>query len=429
MTQSFILLALTFSTLSAYLGFRAVRQPVQSKSAFVTLPSGKEQSSTQVNTFILYYIYVTWFAIIAYMVFDAGKIWTVIGTLHNLLEITLLIGLHSGGRITSVSFALWMFAYVILVILLSVYLTWPMDAIFFRWQGKYTSEICMNKLGMALELLVMISCSIFVTIGLCSDFALIFMFSRIYFATKEQLNQHGGPDKHDEELASGPKPVDEPQHTVNQPSQLQELRQKHQDFLARQHNVQGQLQQPHLQAQAQQQLQRELEELEQQLAELDDQILRLQYNQERRHQYRSSVITLAPASPVQFTNGHSTFKNPDGSPQPEKPVWAAVWRNPRQILLLVAASVAHLLGNCLTTLYPKSTLALASFLMSYALSYPAYAYYLYVDHHALRQTKIYLPDFSKVKNFTVACWSIFGSTAIIRLGLFLTTRDGNTGAL
>jgi hypothetical protein len=139
--MAFTLLALLFTLTSSYLAYSATKSPSRSLTGFVTLPSGDEESSTQINEFIQFYINATLAAVVAYLFFDVGRLWAVVGALHNLLEVALLIVLQSGGRVSSISFGLYMFTYVCITILLSVYLPWPMDAIFFRWQGKYHSGI------------------------------------------------------------------------------------------------------------------------------------------------------------------------------------------------------------------------------------------------------------------------------------------------
>ncbi|KAI8352716.1 hypothetical protein B0O80DRAFT_499410 [Mortierella sp. GBAus27b] len=405
-THTFILLAFTLATVSAYAAYRAVRAPSRSLTGLVTLSTGEERTSTQINTFILYYIYVTWVAILGYLFFDAGKLWSVVGTLHNLSEIVLLIALHSSGRVTSVAFSMWMIVYVVATIVLSVYLPWPYDAIFFRWQG------------------------------LCSDFALIIMFVRMYITTKRHLKECGGSCRHDEEIAASWKAT----HCAQQ-KLLQELQHERECVWHKQQQIvqkHQQLQQEQQESQQLRELRAQREQLEDQLAQLDDQVEQLQYKQGRRQQQFRGSATLMGGVPIQLPDSpvrgsNSTNSTLDAIPSHqererllvtagmldmEEPVWSVVWHNPRQLLILVAGAVVHVVGNVLTTIFAKSVHSQAVFLVSYGLSFPLYAYYLYIDNNALRQTKIYLPDFSKVKNFTVVCWSIFGSTLVIRLGLF-----------
>jgi len=91
-----------------------------------------------------------------YYLIDVGKIWSTIGVLHNANEIIILVALHQGGRITSNSFIAWLTFYVLFAGALSIFLEWPFDALWFKVQG------------------------------LCSDYALVIQFTRIYFNTRKE---------------------------------------------------------------------------------------------------------------------------------------------------------------------------------------------------------------------------------------------------
>ncbi|KAF8939711.1 hypothetical protein EDD21DRAFT_369700 [Dissophora ornata] len=394
-TMSFTMLALLFASGAAYAAYRATSSPSRSLTGFVTLKTGNEEASTQINTFILYYINATWAAVFGYLFFDVGKIWAVVGALHNLLEVALLILLHSGGRVNSMSFGLYMFIYVCVTILLSVYLTWPLDAIFFRWQG------------------------------LVSDFALIVIFVRTYYATKKQLNAFGSPDKHDQVLARAQKAADHLEHEQEQQARTGTSATPGTSSVTLQST---------------------------------SSTAATPANGSHHSSWRK-FIARAPA-PHQPTNGQSASTSPStpatfaGEPghvidfvpangngvqangsvsvvalNQDPSIWGVQWHNPDQILLLVAASVFHVLGNCVTTIWITNTYAMAAFQISYGISYPLYAYYLYVDNHALRQTKIYLADFSKIKTFTIACLAIIGATTTVRAGLYVSTQATNGGSL
>ncbi|KAF9358049.1 hypothetical protein BGX26_002570 [Mortierella sp. AD094] len=400
-TYSFTMLALLFATGAAYAAYRATITPSRSLTGFVTLATGNEEASTQINEFIQFYINATWVAILGYFFFDVGKIWAVVGALHNLLEVALLIVFQYGGRVSSMSFALYMFAYICLTILLSVYLPWPLDAIFFRWQG------------------------------LCSDFGLIVVFVRTYLSTKNQLKAFGDADRHDLELAKAQRAADqlaqeqEQQHrsgTTASSSSLQSvtipaaapangshnplhgLHSGWKKFVALAPN-------PHAHPAG----------ANGNSSQNPNASLTPVTPQEPRFAgERASVINLVPANAANGRGNSETISivalNQSTS------IWGVQWRNPDQILLLVAAAVFHVIGNCVTTIWITSTYALAAFQISYGIAYPLYAYYLYVDNHALRQTKIYLPDFSKVKTFTGACLAIAGATATVRAGLYVSTH-------
>ncbi|KAF9205977.1 hypothetical protein BGZ49_003223 [Haplosporangium sp. Z 27] len=386
-TMAFTMLALIFASGAAYAAFKATRAPSRSLTGFVTLATGNEEASTQINIFILYYIYATWIAILGYLFLDVGKIWAVVGALHNLLEVALLIAFQFGGRVSSMSFGLYLFVYLVATILLSVYLQWPLDAIFFRWQG------------------------------LCSDFALIVVFIRTYYSTKKQLEAFGDLDRHDTELARAQRLADQvaqEQHSNASTSQgtttpTNATNDSHHHLhnglkklvaLApnpHPHHTNGNASQNHNAS----------------LTPVVGQELRFAGE-------RASVINVVHGNTNSHNESISVVElNQDPS------IWGVKWRNPDQILLLVAGAIAHVIGNCVTTIWITSNYALAAFHISYGVAFPLYAYYLYVDNHSLRQTKIYLPEFTKVKTFTDVCLALAGATLTVRAGLYVSTHAAN----
>jgi hypothetical protein len=102
-----------------------------------------------------YCIVTSWTGILYYLI-DVGKIWSTVGILHNVNEIVILVSLHQGGRISSNSILAWLILYVLFAGALSLYLEWPFDALWFKVQG------------------------------LCSDYALVIQFTRIYFNTRKE---------------------------------------------------------------------------------------------------------------------------------------------------------------------------------------------------------------------------------------------------
>ncbi|KAF9142282.1 hypothetical protein BGX30_002990 [Mortierella sp. GBA39] len=409
-TMSFTMLALIFTLTASYVARLATRKPSRSLTGFVTLPSGNEETSTQINEFFELYINATMLAVVAYLFFDVGKIWAVVGALHNLLEVALLIVLQSGGRVTGISFGLYMFTYVVITILLSVYLSWPLDAIFFRWQG------------------------------LCSDFGLIVMFVRMHKATKAQLDSFGDPDKHDLQLAKAQKAADR---------LAQE--QEHGGFLA----SSGSLHTVHL-APANGEASTSSISLPTTNPSSSNPLHNIHANW-KRFVARAPSPSASDSSDQETLLHHAPPQNANATLTPEsthtprfggesqtviqvlpadgshrvsvlalnnnESIWGVQWKNPDQIWLLVAASVFHVIGNCITTIFITSLYAMAAFHISYGLAFPLYAYYLYVDNHALRQSKIYMPKFSKIKNFTYVCVSMIGATATVRAGLFVSTLN------
>ncbi|GES76753.1 hypothetical protein GLOIN_2v1564425 [Rhizophagus clarus] len=211
---------------------------------------------------------------IFYWLFDVGKLWSVTGTLHNVLEIAILLSLHKGGKLKSNLTFVWLGGFILLVTILSMKLSWPYDGIWFKIQG------------------------------LCADYAVIVQFIRIYFLTRKNLRE-----VNDEQL----------------PLNTDEL-----------------------------------------------------------------VI-------------HSTSKNkisfdeffPDSVSHPD------------QLILLILASIVHLIGNIANSIWVRSTLAFQIFQLSYVITWPLYAYYIYVDTHCngtFQQKRIYLPD---TKRWKVTCVTIF----------------------
>ncbi|KAF9916233.1 hypothetical protein BX616_004282 [Lobosporangium transversale] len=398
---AFVLAALLFTVGASYLSHRATKSPSRSLTGFVTLSTGNEESSVQVNELIQYYIDATTISVVGYIFFDVGKIWAVVGVLHNLLEVALLLTFLQGGRVTKVSFGLYLFVYVCLVILFSVYLDWPKDAIFFRWQG------------------------------LCSDFGLVIMFVRIFISTKKQLEAFGNRDLHDEELARA-------QSVVERLAQEQE-RSGSIDALAIHHPKAGdRIAHTAGPSSATVAVNSPLDYLQSGLKKF----VALPPTPPQSHQPKDRSPESTPRSQHQahfdgetvhvLVGDDSANVDANDCTRPvvrtlskDKSIWGVEWYNPNQLLILIAASVFHLVGNVLVTIWPRSMYALAAFQFSYGVVFPLYAYYLYVDNHALRQTKVYLPQFTKVKTFTVICLTFIGATLTIRLALYFSTRPAS----
>ncbi|KAG0209297.1 hypothetical protein BGX28_010400 [Mortierella sp. GBA30] len=428
--MSFILLALIFSAGASYAAYRATRPPSRSLTGFVTISTGNEEPSTQINQFIKWYIYATLIAVVAYLLFDVGKIWAVAGALHNLFEVALLIVFYSGGRVSSMSFGLYLFTYVCITIVTSVYLHWPLDAIFFRWQG------------------------------LCSDFGLILVFVRTYIATKKQLDAFGNRDRHDEQLAKGQEAADrlsQEQHkatTMESSSSLHSVNLTAGQSSSVSPNGPGSplpttTQSSHNPLRHIQSGWKKFVALAPTLNGDDhdhDQSI------EPLNGHGASAARAISSPTPGSVNGHNHIGRPrfGGEPaqtvvtlnttttngphagnskvnvialnQDNDSIWGVQWHNPDQLWLLIAASIFHVVGNCVTTIWSRSVLAMAVFQISYGISYPLYAYYLYVDNHALRQTKVYLAENTKLKTLTGACLSLLGATVTIRLGLLVATK-------
>ncbi|CAG8443304.1 10312_t:CDS:2 [Ambispora gerdemannii] len=114
--------------------------------------------TTLFNRLLALYNFSTFITSLAFFLFDAGKIFSMFGSLHNFFEVAIMLLLHRGGKVTSY---LWYFGllsvYFLLVQSLNIVFHWPYDAMWFKWQG------------------------------LTQDFALLILFSRIYVYTKKNL--------------------------------------------------------------------------------------------------------------------------------------------------------------------------------------------------------------------------------------------------
>ncbi|KAG0360222.1 hypothetical protein BG005_011202 [Podila minutissima] len=432
-TMSFTLLALLFSSTAAYAAHRAVRAPSRSLTGFVTIKDGHESSSTQINTFIKLYIFATWAAVVAYLFVDVGKIWAVVGALHNLLEVALLVVLQSGGRVTSMTFGIYMFIYVCVTIICSVYFAWPMDAIFFRWQGKSKNyPIIPHGAITAFN-------NIFYQ-RLCSDFGLIVMFVRMYISTKKQLALFGGKGAHDAILANAQRAADQ-QAAANAAAATMGSSASLQTVLLNGTPAAVAPQNPlqHIHSGWKKLVARAPVLGGHSSDSSDSEGEGSTQRAPRRREHTNNTATTTTLTPESTHNSHFTttvhvpaVPTPAGSPHivtlnQDTGIWGVQWENPDQIWLLIVASIAHVIGNCVTTIFVTNLYAMAAFHISYGIAYPLYAYYLYVDNHALRQTKIYLPDFSKIKTVTYVAVAMIGATATIRAGLFVATQ-GKEGA-
>ncbi|RHZ79172.1 hypothetical protein Glove_151g76 [Diversispora epigaea] len=94
--------------------------------------------------------------------------------------------------------------------------------------------------------------------------------------------------------------------------------------------------------------------------------------------------------------------------------------HPYQILLLILASASHIIGNVTNTIWVYEIRATYAFIVSYAITYPAYAYFVYLDTQAisvLPRKVIHLPDTTCWKVVLVTIFSIALSFLTIRLGL------------
>ncbi|KAF0396847.1 patatin-domain-containing protein [Gigaspora margarita] len=123
--------------------------------------NGEKTSTASFNKLLAAYGIVTGIVTFALLVFDAGKIWSATGVMHNYLEIFILLLLHQGGNLASNNKILpYSFLYLLVAEGITILIEPPYDPFWFKFQG------------------------------LTIDFILIIQFTRLYLTTKR--NYHEG---------------------------------------------------------------------------------------------------------------------------------------------------------------------------------------------------------------------------------------------
>lgn len=276
-------------------------------------------------------------------------------------------------------------------------------------------------------------------LGLCSDFGLIVMFVRMYTATKKQLDSFGDRDRHDAQLAKAQEEADrlsQEQHHASSSSSrhaspsgpaspLPTTAQSHSSHSS--HNPLHHLQSGWKKFVALAPTLNSDSEHTPGTPNGNGAAHAISHPSPEHRFAGEPAQTIVTLNTTTTSNGLNSgiSKVSIVALNQDESIWGVQWRNPDQLWLLIAASIFHVVGNCVTTIWATSIHAMAVFHISYGLSFPLYAYYLYVDNHALRQTKVYMPAFSKIKTFTSACLSLVGATATVRLGLYVATRAAN----
>ncbi|KAI9350377.1 hypothetical protein BD770DRAFT_394288 [Pilaira anomala] len=91
------------------------------------------------NTLILSYLISTLFASFTFSIMNVGRIWASFGVFHNLFEIALLSNLMLRQKsVIERSFVLKCFIYVLVTMIITILVPWPLDALFFKFQGLAT---------------------------------------------------------------------------------------------------------------------------------------------------------------------------------------------------------------------------------------------------------------------------------------------------
>ncbi|CAJ0752183.1 1051_t:CDS:10 [Entrophospora sp. SA101] len=232
-------------------------------------------------SFMIIATLISTLATITLFIFDIGKLWSIFGTLHIIGEVIVMLLLSQGGKISSYWFYGIVGGYIFLVNVINISLSWPYDAIWFKWQ----------------------------------DFAILIVFTRIYLSTSEYVR----------------------------------------------------------------------EQTSAQLPIIDDEDMNME---------------------------NSSSRNEENSIAPK------IINHPNQLLLLCFASFIHILGNIVHTFNPFDGRRYIVLNLSYAITFPCIALYIYLDTHCtsvLQSKRILLPDTPDWKVIVITIMSIIFATLIIRI--------------
>ncbi|CAG8522714.1 12359_t:CDS:1 [Funneliformis caledonium] len=148
-----IIFSVIVLAICAYFTFKWTSQvPEEFKTTFIDKNINKT-STIEFDRLIAWYATFTALTGATFFTLDVGKMWVTTGVLHNAIEVMILYAVHQGGSVKSSSFPAWIIIYVLITTALSLYLSWPADALWFKMQG------------------------------LVLDYTLVIQFSRIFFGT------------------------------------------------------------------------------------------------------------------------------------------------------------------------------------------------------------------------------------------------------
>ncbi|GAN05049.1 hypothetical protein MAM1_0081c04518 [Mucor ambiguus] len=100
------------------------------------------------NALILLYLISTFFASFTFSMMNAGRIWAAFGVFHNLFEIALLSHIMLRQKsLLERNFVSVCFVYLLLTMFAVIVLPWPLDALFFKFQGLATDFALSIDLG------------------------------------------------------------------------------------------------------------------------------------------------------------------------------------------------------------------------------------------------------------------------------------------
>jgi hypothetical protein len=90
------------------------------------------------NKKLAYYTLFVFITSLNYYILEPGKLWSTLNSLHNLIELIIILFLTLEGQIYNNTFLVFFIcsSYIILVNLLITILKWPLDYIVFKAQSK-----------------------------------------------------------------------------------------------------------------------------------------------------------------------------------------------------------------------------------------------------------------------------------------------------
>lgn len=108
----------------------------RNKLIYFVLNGEKTVPTTEFNFALGFYALVTALNAILYVWLDFGKLLATYTILHNLLELVLLLNMHSGGKITSKIIYGNLPIYLVTAASNIIFLEFPKDALWFKLQGN-----------------------------------------------------------------------------------------------------------------------------------------------------------------------------------------------------------------------------------------------------------------------------------------------------
>ncbi|CAG8539645.1 10172_t:CDS:2 [Acaulospora morrowiae] len=94
------------------------------------------------NTLISVYVSVTFLAVIAGAIISVGKLWSIIGIFHNIMEVCIVANLLHKSNFSYVSGLITIVIYSATASAITSQLDWYWDDMFFKFQGKFIYVLC-----------------------------------------------------------------------------------------------------------------------------------------------------------------------------------------------------------------------------------------------------------------------------------------------